>query len=74
VTLLKNVGWLLLGGLLIPAFMALTLGAGLVIVAEDRWAVPLAAAASSVGGRIAAGERIPANRVERALATLSGGD
>jgi hypothetical protein len=42
--------------------------AGLVIVAEDRWAVSLAAAARSVGGRIAAGERIPAHRVERALA------
>jgi hypothetical protein len=34
VTLLKNIGWLLLGGALIPVFMALTLGAGLVILAR----------------------------------------
>jgi hypothetical protein len=37
VTLLKNFGWLLLGGLLIPAFMALTLGAGLVIVVRHLY-------------------------------------
>jgi hypothetical protein len=37
VTLLKNFGWLLLGGLLIPVFMALTLGAGLVIVARHLY-------------------------------------
>jgi len=44
-------------------------GAGLVLVAEDRWAAPLAEAARRVGGRIAAGERIPAHRVDRALAS-----
>jgi hypothetical protein len=44
-------------------------GAGLVLVAEDRWAAPLAEAARGVGGRIAAGERIPAHRVDRALAS-----
>ena len=51
------------------AALALARGtAGLVLVAEDRWAVPLAAAARRVGGRITAGERIPHHRVERALA------
>jgi hypothetical protein len=42
--------------------------AGLVIVAEDRWAASLDAAAREVGGRIVAGERIPAHRVEAAIA------
>lgn len=41
---------------------------GVVLVVEDRWAAPLAAAARSVGGRLAAGERIPSQRVERAFA------
>ncbi|MET0144015.1 MAG: DUF6325 family protein [Ilumatobacteraceae bacterium] len=40
---------------------------GLVVVAEDRWAHPLADGLSSVGGRIIAGERIPRDRVEEAL-------
>jgi hypothetical protein len=40
---------------------------GLVVVAEDRWAEPLADGLSSVGGRIVAGERISRDRVEEAL-------
>ena len=39
-----------------------------VLVAEDRWAEPLAAAAHAVGGEIRAGERISRHRVEAALA------
>jgi hypothetical protein len=51
------------------AALALAPGsAGLVIVVEDTWAAPLAAAARDVGGRIVAGERIPAHRVEVAIA------
>jgi hypothetical protein len=51
------------------AALALAPGsAGLVLVAEDRWAAPLAAAARDVGGRIVAGERIPSHRVEVAMA------
>ena len=42
--------------------------AGLVIVTEDRWAASLDGAARRVGGRIVAGERIPAHRFELALA------
>jgi Family of unknown function (DUF6325) len=42
--------------------------AGLVLVTEDRWAEPLSAAARHAGGQIVAGERIPASRVESALA------
>lgn len=45
--------------------------AGLVLVVEGRWATPLAEAAHRAGGQIAAGERIPAERVQAALA---GGD
>jgi Family of unknown function (DUF6325) len=41
---------------------------GLVLVAEDRWAEQLSLAARGVGGRIVAGERIPAPRVEAAVA------
>jgi hypothetical protein len=41
--------------------------AGVVLVIEDRWAEPLSAAAQRIGGRIIAGERIPARRVEAAL-------
>jgi hypothetical protein len=37
-------------------------------VAEDRWAEQLSLAARGVGGRIVAGERIPAPRVEAAVA------
>jgi hypothetical protein len=36
--------------------------AGIVVVTEDRWAEPLSRAARGVGGRIAAGERIPGSR------------
>jgi Family of unknown function (DUF6325) len=42
--------------------------AGLVIVAEDRWAAQLSAAARRAGGQIVAGERVPRRRVEAALA------
>jgi hypothetical protein len=38
-----------------------------VLVAEDRWAVPLAAAAQALGGEVRAGERIARERVEAAL-------
>jgi hypothetical protein len=41
---------------------------GLVVVTEDRWAAGLSAAARQAGGLIVAGERIPAPRVEAALA------
>ena len=41
---------------------------GLVLVVEDRWAGPLAAAASRAGGRVVTGERIPATRVEAVVA------
>lgn len=41
--------------------------AGVVLVAEDRWAEPLATAARRAGGRIIGGERIPPSRVERAV-------
>lgn len=43
---------------------------GLVVVTEDRWARPLSAAARGAGGRIVAGDRIPAQRVETTLAEL----
>jgi hypothetical protein len=39
-----------------------------VIVAEDRWAEPLAVAARALGGEVRAGERIARERVEAALA------
>jgi hypothetical protein len=42
--------------------------AALVLVAEDRWAERLSVAARHAGGRVVAGERIPAPRVEAALA------
>ena len=41
---------------------------GLILVTEDRWAAPLSAAAQRAGGQIVAGERIPASRVDSALA------
>jgi hypothetical protein len=43
-----------------------------VLVAEDRWAEPLAAAARAVGGEVRAGERIARERVEAALAGAAG--
>ena len=39
-----------------------------VLVAEDRWAEPLATAAHAVGGEIRAGERISRHRSRPALA------
>lgn len=42
--------------------------AGVVLVTEDRWAEPLSRAARLAGGQIIAGERIPASRVQLALA------
>jgi hypothetical protein len=41
--------------------------AGIVVVSEDRWAAPLSTAAANAGGRIAAGELIPGQRVGAAL-------
>jgi hypothetical protein len=41
---------------------------GLILVTEDRWAAPLSAAAQRAGGQIVAGERIPASRIDSALA------
>ncbi len=43
-----------------------------VIVAEDRWAQPLARAARASGGELRAGERIARARVEAALERLPG--
>jgi hypothetical protein len=37
VTFLKNIGWLLVAGALIPVFMALALGAGVVIVGRHLY-------------------------------------
>src|ERR671911_8950 len=45
--------------------------AALLLVAEDRWAQPVSAAAQHAGGRIVAGERIPRARVEAALSGMS---
>ena len=39
----------------------------IVLVAEDRWAEPLAVAARGLGGEVRAGERIARERVEAAL-------
>ena len=38
-----------------------------IVVAEDRWAEPLAAAARALGGEVRAGERIARERVQAAL-------
>ena len=40
---------------------------GLVLMMEDRWAVPLAEAAERAGGRFLAGERIPPARLAAIL-------
>jgi len=48
--------------------------AGVVLVTEDRWATPLSSAAGRVGGQIVAGERIPAARVQAALADKTSRD
>jgi hypothetical protein len=45
-----------------------------VLVAEDRWAEQLSLAARRAGGQIAAGERVPAVRVEAALADRADDD
>ncbi|RIQ18208.1 DUF6325 family protein [Jiangella rhizosphaerae] len=45
---------------------------GVLVVTEDRWALPLSVAAHEAGGRIAAGERIPPSRVEDVLAERNG--
>ena len=42
--------------------------AGVILVTEDRWARALSVAARRAGGQIVGGERIPAFRVESALA------
>ncbi len=42
----------------------------IVVVAEDRWAQPLSAAAGRAGGELLAGERISRRRVEEALTGL----
>lgn len=69
------------GGLLSEDDIALACGAlgpgtaALILVAEDRWARPLAVAAVASGGRIAGGERIPRHRldqVRRSQRRLSG--
>jgi hypothetical protein len=39
-----------------------------ILVVEDRWAEPLAAAARAAGGEVRAGERIARDRVEASLA------
>ncbi len=69
-----------LGGLLsehdleLASFAVRPGSVGIVLVTEDRWAEPLSAAARHAGGLIIAGERIPATRVEAALADrLPGG-
>jgi hypothetical protein len=51
--------------------------ADLLLVTEDCWAAPLAAAIARAGGHIVAGEHIPARRVQAVLAervALSGED
>jgi hypothetical protein len=45
--------------------------AGMVLVAEDRWAEPLSSAARRAGGRIIGGERIPPSRVQDAVTAPS---
>jgi len=42
----------------------------IILVAEDKWAEPLSAAARQSGGEVLAGERIPRGRVEAALRGL----
>jgi hypothetical protein len=42
--------------------------AAIVVLAEDRWAAPLSAAARAAGGEVLAGERIVRQRIEAALA------
>jgi Family of unknown function (DUF6325) len=64
-----DIGGLLSEHDLVLASTALRCGsAGVILVTEDRWAEPLSVAAQRVGGQIVAGERIPAVRIESALA------
>ncbi len=54
------------------ASLALPAGsAGLIVVVEDQWAESLSTAARRAGGRIVAGERIPARRVQRVVRELA---
>ena len=65
------------GGLLSEDDIALASGAlhpgasALIVVVEDRWAQPLAAAARDHGGRIIGGERIPRHRLEQSRRSRS---
>lgn len=62
------VGGLLSDGDVELASLAIRPGTvGVVVVTEDRWASPLAAAVRGAGGQIVAGERVPAHRVEAVL-------
>ena len=54
--------------------VSLSLHAGecaLVLVAEDRWALPLSDAARKLGGGVRAGERIARERVEAAMERMT---
>lgn len=56
----------------LAALTVLPASVGLLLVTEDSWAAPLAAAVTRTGGRIVAGERIPAARVEGSVSLLAG--
>jgi hypothetical protein len=70
--LTRTDGWY--GGLLSSHDMALVstalapASAAVLLLAEDRWAEPLAQAARTAGGRLLGGERIPRSRVHASLA------
>jgi uncharacterized protein DUF6325 len=64
-----DIGGMLSENDIVLASVALRSGSvGVILVTEDRWAEPLSTAAQRAGGQIIAGERIPASRVESALA------
>lgn len=75
--LTKTEGWY--GGLLSShdvALVSATLApesAAVLLLAEDRWAEPLARAARTAGGRLLGGERIPRSRVHASLAGVTPG-
>jgi len=46
--------------------------AAMMLLAEDRWARPLSAAARAAGGRVLAGERVPRGRISRSLVDAAG--